>query len=307
MVKNRFGYLLFALLLVLIGQACFTSRHSQMFQMPSFDQQGHRGCRGLRPENTIPAMIHALELGVTTLETDVVISKDKQAVLSHEPFFNHEISTTPGGKRVTTAEEKSLNLYQMTYKEIQQYDVGLATHPRFPRQQKMPAIKPRLEDMIDSVVSYCQQQNRPLPFFNIETKSEASGDNIYHPEPAEFVDLLMKVVQKKKITPYVIIQSFDPRTLQYLHKKYPNTKTALLIEDYDKLPLEDQLKNLGFTPSIYSPAHQLVTPLLVQQCKERKMGLIPWTVNDLPTLQRLKDMGVTGIISDYPQLFADLK
>lgn len=307
MVKNRFGYLLFALLLALIGQACFTSRHSQMFQMPSFDQQGHRGCRGLRPENTIPAMIHALELGVTTLETDVVISKDKQAVLSHEPYFNHEISTTPGGQRVTTAEEKSLNLYQMTYEEIQQYDVGLATHPRFPRQQKMPASKPRLEDMIDSVINYCHQSNRSLPFFNIETKSEASGDNLYHPEPAEFVDIIVSVIQRKKIESFVTIQSFDPRTLQYLHQKFPNIRTALLIEDFDKRPLEEQLKNLGFTPTIYSPAYQHVTPSLVQQCKERKMILIPWTVNELPTMQRLKDMGVNGIISDYPDLFAALK
>jgi len=195
----------------------------------------------------------------------------------------------------------------MTYKEIQQYDVGLAPHPRFPRQQKMPAIKPRLEDMIDSVISYCQQRNRSLPFFNIETKSEASGDNVFHPEPAEFVDIIIAVIQKKKIIPYVTIQSFDPRTLQYLHVKYPKIKTALLIEDYDKRSLYDQLKNLGFTPTIYSPAHQLVTPALVQQCRERKMILIPWTVNDLPTLQRLKDMGVNGIISDYPDLFAALQ
>ena len=294
-------------IIILFFSGCFHANHFPQKDMPSFDQQGHRGCRGLCPENTIPAMIYALELGVTTLETDVVISKDKQVVLSHEPFFNHEISTTPDGKRVTIAEEKSLNLYQMTYEEIQKFDVGLAPHPRFPRQQKMPAIKPRLEDMIDSVVSYCRQRNRPLPFFNIETKSEAAGDTIYHPEPAEFVDLLVSIIQKKKIAPYVIIQSFDPRTLQYLHKKYPNFKTALLIEDYDKLSLDNQLKNLGFIPSIYSPAHQLVTPALVQQCKERKMVLIPWTVNDLPTLQRLKDMGVNGIISDYPQLFAELK
>ncbi|MFM7359028.1 MAG: glycerophosphodiester phosphodiesterase family protein [Sediminibacterium sp.] len=286
---------------------CSPATKIQSKEMPSFDQQGHRGCRGLRPENTIPAMIHALELGVTTLETDVVISKDKQAVLSHEPFFNHEISTTTGGKRVTTAEEKSLNLYQMTYEEIHQYDVGLAPHPRFPRQQKMPAIKPRLEDMIDSVINYCQQHSRSLPFFNIETKSEASGDNVFHPEPAEFVDIIIAVIQKKKIIPYVTIQSFDPRTLQYLHVKYPKIKTALLIEDYDKRSLDDQLKNLGFTPTIYSPAHQLVTPSLVQQCREKKMLLIPWTVNDLPTLQRLKDMGVNGIISDYPDLFAALK
>jgi glycerophosphoryl diester phosphodiesterase len=81
----------------------------------------------------------------------------------------------------------------------------------------------------------------------------------------------------------------------------------LLIEDYDKKPLEEQLEQLGFIPSIYSPAHQLVTPALVQQCRERKMGLIPWTVNDLARMQRLKDMGVDGIISDYPSLFADLK
>lgn len=275
--------------------------------MASFDQQGHRGCRGLRPENTIPAMIHALELGVNTLETDVVISKDKQAILSHEPFFNHEISTTPAGKRVLTSEEKSLNLYRMTYDEIQKYDVGLAPHPRFPRQQKMPAVKPRLDDMIDSVINYCHQNNRSLPFFNIETKSEASGDNIFHPEPAEFVDILISVIDRKKITSYVTIQSFDPRTLQYLHTKYPKIKTALLIEDYDKRPLEEQLKNLGFTPTIYSPAHQLVTPGLVEQCRKKKMILIPWTVNDLATMQRLKDIGVHGIISDYPDLFAALQ
>lgn len=275
--------------------------------MPSFDRQGHRGCRGLRPENTVPAMIHALELGVTTLETDVVISKDKEVVLSHEPFFNHEISTTPDGKKVSIEQERSLNLYQMTYAEISRYDVGMASHPRFPRQLNMPAIKPRLADMIDSVVSYCKLNNRPLPFFNIETKSDAAGDNVYHPEPAEFVELLMQVIRNKKIAGRVIIQSFDPRTLQYLHQKYPTIRTALLIEDYDKKPLEEQLEQLGFIPSIYSPAHQLVTPALVQQCRERKMGLIPWTVNDLARMQRLKDMGVDGIISDYPSLFADLK
>jgi glycerophosphoryl diester phosphodiesterase len=297
----------FLVLLVWLVSACLPSKQFRKKDMPSFDQQGHRGCRGLRPENTIPAMIHALELGVTTLETDVVISKDKQAVLSHEPFFNHEISTTPAGKRVQTSEEKTLNLYQMTYEEIQKFDVGLAPHPRFPRQQKMPAVKPRLEDMIDSVINYCHQHNRPLPFFNIETKSEASGDNIFHPEPIEFVDIIISVINRKKINSYVIIQSFDPRTLQYLHSKYPNIKTALLIEDYDKRSLDDQLKNLGFTPTIYSPAHQLVTSALVQQCKEKSMLLIPWTVNDLPSLQRLKDMGVNGIISDYPDLFAALK
>jgi len=105
----------------------------------------------------------------------------------------------------------------------------------------------------------------------------------------------------------VIIQSFDIRTLQYLHNKYPQFKTALLIEDYDKKAFALQLKDLGFIPSIYSPAEQLVTALLVKQCKDAGIQIIPWTVNDLARMQQLKDIGVNGIISDYPNLFKELK
>src|SRR5688572_15131830 len=83
-----------------------------------FDKQGHRGCRGLMPENTIAAMLHALDLGVTTLELDVVITKDNQVILSHEPFFNHEISTKPDGTYVTEAEEHKLNIFQMNYDQV---------------------------------------------------------------------------------------------------------------------------------------------------------------------------------------------
>ena len=117
----------------------------------------------------------------------------------------------------------------------------------------------------------------------------------------------MLVVKDKQISNQVIIQSFDPRTLQYLHEKYPDIRTALLIEDNDARSLAVQLQQLGFIPTIYSPAFNLVTPLLVKQCKEMGMLLIPWTINDLPTLQQLKNMGVNGIISDYPNLFAQLK
>jgi glycerophosphoryl diester phosphodiesterase len=120
----------------------------------AFDRQGHRGCRGLMPENTIPAMKTALDLGVTTLEMDIVFTKDKQAILSHEPFFNHEITTKPDGSLVTEAEEKSLNIYGMTYEEVKKYDVGMRPHPRFPRQQKLKTYKPLLSDLLDSVQQY---------------------------------------------------------------------------------------------------------------------------------------------------------
>ena len=300
---KKIGWILVAAII----SGCQVSRNQFSKTMKSFDTQGHRGCRGLMPENTIPAMLYAMDLGVHTLEMDAVISKDGQVLLSHEPFFNHEISTTPSGKRVTLEEEKSLNMYQMNYAEIVQFDVGLAPHPRFPQQKHMRVSKPLLANVIDSVKAYCSKNKRALPFFNIETKSDPTGDGIYHPLPAEFVDRLMLVVKDKQISNQVIIQSFDPRTLQYLHEKYPDIRTALLIEDNDARSLAVQLQQLGFIPSIYSPAFNLVTPLLVKQCKEMGMLLIPWTVNDLPTLQQLKNMGVNGIISDYPNLFAQLK
>ena len=219
----------------------------------SFDFQGHRGCRGLMPENTIPAMFKAIDLGVTTLEMDVVFTKDNIAILSHEPFFNHEISTKPDGSSVEESEEKSLNIYKMTFAQTQKYDVGIKAHNRFPKQQKMSVTKPSLSTLIDSVENFIIVTNRSKIFYNIETKTKPETDKLFHPTPAAFVDMLMKIIKQKKIEDRVTIQSFDRRTLQYLHKKYPLIKTALLIEATDKNSFRKQLKDLGFTPTVYSP------------------------------------------------------
>lgn len=268
-----------------------------------FDKQGHRGCRGLMPENTIPAMLYALGTPVTTLEMDVVITKDKKVVLSHEPFFNHEITTKPDGKYVAEAEEKSLNIYQMTYEDVKKYDVGIKPHPRFTKQQKLRTVKPLLADLIDSVNNYMMTARHPFPYYNIETKCLPAGDGIYHPAPAEFVELLMAVIKEKNIEDHVIIQSFDFRTLQYLHQKYPHIKTAMLIEDDDKRGVDEQLKALGFTPTIYSPHFSLVNADLLKKCHDKNIKVIPWTVNDKQQIDDLKKMGVDGVITDYPDLF----
>lgn len=266
----------------------------------AFDLQGHRGCRGLMPENTIPAMIKALELGVTTLEMDVSITKDSICVLSHEPFFNHEISIKADGSLVTEAEEKSLNIFAMQYSMVKTFDVGLRAHPRFPEQQKMPAQKPALSEVFDAVKKYCAANNQPIPFFNVETKTVAATDHIFHPAPEVFVQLLMQEVMKAGLQSKVIIQSFDFRTLQVLHEKFPALQTAALIEEDDELTFAQQLKKLGFIPTIYSPAHKLVTALMVKQCHDMGIKLIPWTVNDIATAQSLKALGVDGLITDYP-------
>ena len=268
-----------------------------------FDKQGHRGCRGLMPENTIPAMIEALGLGVTTLETDVVVSKDKKLVVSHEPFMGAEITTKPNGEYVTAAEQKSLNIYQMNYEDVKKFDVGMKPNLRFPQQKKIKAYKPLLGDLLDSIAKDMMVRRRPFPFFNIETKCTPAGDNIYHPKPEEFVELLMAVIKEKQLEERVIIQSFDFRTLKYLHEKYPAIKTAALVEPTDKRSLEDIIKELGFRPTIYSPEYHLVNESLVNICHMKDVKLIPWTVNDKTTIDKLKKMGVDGIISDYPNLF----
>jgi glycerophosphoryl diester phosphodiesterase len=277
-----------------------TSMDAQETYLPTFDLQGHRGCRGLLPENTIPAMIRALELGVNTLEMDAVITADSMVILSHEPFFNHEISRHPDGRPVTEAEEQSLNVYLMTYEEVKRFDVGMQPHPRFPEQEKMPAYKPLLSDVIQAVKAWCADNEKPLPFFNIETKCLPQGDNRYHPEPERFVDLLVGVLESEGIVEKTIMQSFDFRTLKYARKKYPQLTLAALVEEDDNGTMQNHLDDLGFVPEIYSPAWQRVDDVMVRESALQGMKVIPWTVNDTATASKLKAFGVQGLITDYP-------
>ena len=293
------------LLVTIFFMACSSIKQQQNKPLASgsFDSQGHRGCRGLMPENTWPAMKTALDLSVTTLEMDVVITKDKKVVVSHEPWFSHEITTRPDGSFIKAGEERSLNIYRMDYEEVKKFDVGMKPHPRFPRQQKVNAIKPLLGDLLDSVAQYMMMSRRPHPYFNIETKCLPPGDNVFHPEPPVFVELIMEVIKEKNVEDRVIVQSFDFRTLKYLHEKYPAIKTAMLIEDSEDRSFENQLAALGFIPTVYSPNHTLVDAELVKNCHEKGMKIIPWTVNDKKRIQELKKLGVDGIITDYPDLF----
>ncbi len=297
--KREIVELLFTVLFII---GCHTARHLKM-NLPVFDKEGHRGARGLMPENTIPAMLKGLDLGVTTLEMDAVITSDKKVILSHEPFFNHEITTKPDGSYIDSKDEKNYNIFKMTFAETQQYDVGLKPHSRFPQQEKLKASKPLLSEVIANAEAYATTQNITKPFYNIETKTSSLTDNIYHPAPAAFVELLMNVILDKRVEDRVIIQSFDPRTLQIIHHNYPFMKTALLIEDFDKRSLNEQLSQLGYTPSVYSPAYPLVNQKLLDSCHEKKIKVIPWTVNDKKEIERLKGMGVDGIITDFPNLF----
>lgn len=275
-------------------------------QAQNFDIQGHRGCRGLLPENTIEAMKKAIDLGVTTLEMDVVISKDKQVLLSHEPFLSHEICLDKNNIEITSSNESSYNLYNMNYSDIKNCDCGSKIHPRFLEQQKLKTYKPLLSDVIDFTENYIAK-NYPgrVIQYNIETKSDPKGDTIYHPLPDVFFDLLVAVIQSKKITERTYIQSFDVRTLQHIHKKYPEFKTVLLVEN--KLSIANNLKRLGFLPDVYSPEFVLLNAKKVKYLQKKGIKVIPWTINKKEDMQKIIDFGVDGLITDYPDRYFELK
>jgi glycerophosphoryl diester phosphodiesterase len=272
-------------------------------QAQQIDYQGHRGCRGLMPENSIPAMLEAIRQGVTTLEMDVVISKDKQVVVSHDPYMNADFCLTPEGKAITAKMEKDYRLYAMDYAEIRQWDAGSKVNPKFPQQHKMKVHKPLLTELIDSVENYIKINKLKPIRYNIETKSSPDGDNILQPEPQEFVQLLMEVLKAKKILKRTTIQSFDKRTIQVLNQQNPKISLAYLIPASNKSTPAELIASLGFRPAIISPEYRLVTPSFLEACHKEKMKVVVWTVNDKDQIEKMKLLGVDGIISDYPDRF----
>lgn len=267
----------------------------------NFDIQGHRGCRGLFPENTLPAFVHALELGVTTLELDVVISGDLEVVVSHEPWMSAEICLAPDGQELEGNTPTRHLIYQMNQAQIRNFDCGSKKHPDFPRQVNTPTPKPLLREVIELAEGLSRRLKRPLPFYNIETKCTPEGDGLLHPEPAEFCRLLLEVISHYRIKDRVILQSFDVRTLQ-IFREQGHAALSLLVEN--SLSPAENIELLGFDPAIYSPDFQLVNPSLISFCRQRKMKVIPWTVNEPAEMKKLIEYGVDGLITDYPDLIS---
>ena len=279
--------------ILMLNLMCHTPAINQ-----NIDIQGHRGCRGLIPENTVEGFLQAIDLGVTTLEMDLVISGDQRVIVSHEPFFHHRISTGPGGLEITEQTEKDHNIYKLTVPEIIRYDVGIKAHPGFPHQRKMPCIKPTLDDVIDICELYIRDRKKPPVYYNMEIKRHPDYDGIFHPDATTFARLVYEVVKSKNLISKTTIQSFDIRSLQEIRKLDDTLSIALLVEgreDYRK-----KLDSLRFKPQILSPYYLLVDNNMVEFCRQNQLKLIPWTVNDTQAMRMLIEKGVDGIITDYP-------
>ena len=185
------------------------------------------------------------------------------------------------------------------------YDCGISGNDKFPKQEKVSTNKPLLEDVINTVESYLKTRNLPNVGYNIELKSTEKGDNAFHPAPEEFSDIVARLLSANLDKIRYTIQCFDFRILNYWHKSYPETTLVALVSN--NKGLEANLNELDFVPSAYSPNHSLVNQALINDCHAKSMKIIPWTVNNLQRMEELVEMGVDGIITDYPDIAKALK
>jgi glycerophosphoryl diester phosphodiesterase len=268
---------------------------SIMAQIPFI--QGHRGCRGLYPENSIPAFEYALNLGVRVLEMDVCLSADGQVVVSHEPYMNARYASHPSGNPVLKEEESRLNLYQMPYSEIKRFDVGSRGNASFPEQKKVSTYKPLLSEVLALGEAFRKKTGEAI-YYNIEIKSEPSEYG--HSQPAsikDFSDRVQRVIRAHVANPFIILQSFDFAVLAYYHQVYPEVRLSALVESESP---QYTLDVLGFTPAIFSSSYQYLTPEMIQFCHSKGMQVVPWTINSTEKMQQFEAWGVDGIITDYP-------
>ena len=269
-----------------------------------FDLQGHRGYRGLYPENSTIGFLKSLDVGVNTIELDVVISKDKHVVVSHEPWISKNICIDQNGNRIINDKE-NFNIYSMEYNEIKKFDCGIIGNEKFPDQKKISVFKPTLNYVIKIIENYIKEKGYKPVNYNIEIKSSNETDLIFHPDVKEFSELVVNNIKNNKILERTTIQSFDFRVLKYINKNYPQIGLSVLVsENYDP---QKNLDDLSFLPDIYSPNYKFINKEDLEYLKKKKIKIIPWTVNSYSDIAKILNLGVDGIISDYPERVLEIK
>lgn len=272
---------------------------------------GHRGARGIYPENTLQGFLYAAGLGLDGIELDVVISKDNKVVVSHEPWMNPKTCTKPNLSKVSFLRRK--NLYRMNYSIIKQYDCGLRGHPDFEQQKKIAAYKPLLTEVIQQVEEALEKANSHEPIANsnkkpiyiIEIKSRWITDNELHPPPEDFVNLVLDELKPFGINDRILIQSFDMRPLNIIHKNNPGIMLGMLVRS--PRIIRRRMKTLTFTPHTCGTYYKPTTERWVKYIHALGMKSWVWTENEKADMATHIKMGVDGIITDYPERGLDAR
>ncbi len=298
MRASKFFYLLFIVILML---GC-----SQPDQTKELILIGHRGAMGLMPENTIPGFKKAVDLEVDGIELDVVISGDDQVVISHEPWFRHDICLTPEGDSIDKETQKEHRIYEMSYEQIAKYDCGSIKNPDFPDQETRSLSKPLLKEAVREIESYIVEKgNDPVTYF-IEFKRKPEWDNELQPEPSKVVQLVHDELAGLEILDRVSVHSFNERMLQEF-KKINSSIPQMYSIPKRNVDFRDNLAVLTYSPDVYFPHHTLVDSGLVNNVQNEEMLLIPWTVDEYDKMVKLRNLGVDGILSNYPNYFNKLR
>lgn len=286
----------------------------------AFDIQGHRGTRGLMPENTLPSFAAALGIGVTTLELDTAITKDGVAVISHDPYLNPKLVRDARGQFLPG---RGPLIRDLTLAEIKGYDVGRLnpadrTAQQFAGQKAIDGTRiPALSELFAMVSRSGNQAVR----FNIETKifPLAPQDTV---DPETFARTLIRTIREAGMAGRSTIQSFDWRTLAIVQREAPEIVTVCLTSqqswgdnvaavDGKASPWtagHDIRQHGGSVPRlvhasgcrVWSPFSGDLDSAKVREAHDLGLRVIPWTVNQESEMTTLIDMGVDGIISDYP-------
>jgi glycerophosphoryl diester phosphodiesterase len=291
---------------------------SSIAQPRAFDLQGHRGARGLAPENTLAAFRRALDIGVTTIETDIAVTKDGVPVISHDPHLNPDLVRDETG---TWLAEKGPSIHSLTLAELRRYDIG-RTNPQsrygqdFREQKASDGERfPTLRDLLALV----RDSGKPV-HLAIETKltPDNSGDTV---DPQTYARVIVDALREADMAKRASILSFDWRTLVELRKVAPDIPTTCLTIESQGMNTVAQaadgkspwhaglsLRDYGSVPALVAGAGcntwsvfwRNLTPALLQEAHARQLKVLVWTVNSPADMERLIDMGVDGIITDYP-------
>lgn len=284
----------------------------------AFDLQGHRGFRGAQPENTLPAFAAALSLGVSTLELDLALTADDVLVVAHDPVLLPKLVRGPDGQYLTAP---GPSLRSLTYAQIQAYDVGRLnradrTVSQFPNQAAVDGTRiPRLMDVFALVARSGNQNVR----FNIEIKMDPRQPDLTAP-PEHFAARVVDAVRSAGLTGRTTVQGFDWRPLQAVRRLAPEITTACLsvrqrwldnvapgsawTAGFDLAAHGHSVPHLVRAAGcgIWSPAFPDVDAAQVQAARSIGLPVIPWTVNDPLDMARLIDLGVDGLITDFPDV-----
>ena len=263
---------------------------------PAFDLQGHRGARGLAPENTLQAFAAALAVGVTTLELDTGVTKDGIVVIHHDRRLNPDIARGPDGRWV---EAPAPLIHALTFEQLRRYDVGRLrpgskTAADFPEQQPVDGARvPRLAELFELV----EKSGNATVRFNVETKiSPQAPEETPGPEP--FALALIAAIRKARMEARASIQSFDWRTLQVVEGEAPAIATVYLTGRRREGSQPRAVHAAG--GRIWSPNFLEMDSAALVEARALGLRVIPWTVNEPAAIERMLDFGVDGLITDFP-------